>query len=143
MPRRNRIIPLRVLISVQTGRQHLLAYLPEYNTFQSYRVDYLSNVKLEEVTPRFDELRHQIDQMQSKMWGVSTKRNKWGVEKLEHVDFTVKVGDNEEYIVKRLYREKRVGSIEKIDDHTYRFTADVYDVSEMIPWIRTFICLYG
>lgn len=140
MPRRNRIIPLRVLISVQTGRQHLLAYLPEYNSFQSYRVDYLSNVKFEEVTPRFDELRHQIDQMQSKMWGVSTKRNKWGVEKLEHVDFTVKVGDNEEYIIKRLYREKRVGSIEKIDDHTYRFTADVYDVSEMIPWIRTFIC---
>ena len=140
MPRRNRIIPLRVLISVQTGRQHLLAYLPEYNTFQSYRVDYLSNVKLEEVTPRFDELRHQIDQMQSKMWGVSTKRNKWAVEKLEHVDFTVKVEDNEDYIVKRLYREKRVGSIEKIDDHTYRFTADVYDVSEMIPWIRTFIC---
>ena len=24
--------------------------------------------------------------------------------------------------------------------NTYRFTADVYDVSEMIPWIRTFIC---
>ena len=32
------------------------------------------------------------------------------------------------------------GKVEKIDDNTYRFTADVYDVSEMIPWIRTFIC---
>lgn len=139
-PRRNRIIPLRVFISVQNGRQHLLAYLPDYNNFQSYRIDYLSNIKLEEQTPRFDELRAQIDEMKDKMWGVSTKRNKWGIEKLEHVDFTVKVADDEAHIVRRLEREKRVGTVEKLDDNTYRFTADVYDVSEMIPWIRTFIC---
>ncbi len=139
-PRRNRIIPLRVFISAQTGRQHLLAYLPDYNNFQSYRIDYLSNIKFEEVTPRFDELRAQIDEMKDKMWGVSTKRNKWGIEKLEHVDFTVKVANDEAHIIRRLDREKRVGKVEKIDDNTYRFTADVYDVSEMIPWIRTFIC---
>ncbi len=140
LPRKNRIVPLRVFISVQSGRQHLLAYLPEYNHFQSYRVDYLSNVKLEEPTPRFDELRAELDRMQSKMWGVSVKRNKWGVEHLEHVEFTVKVEDDEEFIVRRLYREKRVGTVEKLDEHTYRFSADVYDSSEIIPWIRTFIC---
>lgn len=140
MPRRNRIVPLRVFISVQSGRQHLLAYLPEYNHFQSYRVDYLSNVKLEDPTPRFDELRAELDRMQSKMWGVSVNRNKWDAENLEHVEFTVKVEDNEEYIVRRLEREKRVGTVEKLDENTYRFSADVYDSSEMIPWIRTFIC---
>jgi len=140
MPRRNRIVPLRVFISVQSGRQHLIAYLPEYNHFQSYRVDYLSNVKLEEPTPRFDELRAELDRMQSKMWGVSVKRNKWREERLEHVEFTVKVEDNEEFIVRRLYREKRVGTVEKLDEHTYRFSADIYDSSEIIPWIRTFIC---
>lgn len=140
MPRRNRIVPLRVFISVQSGRQHLLAYLPEYNHFQSYRVDYLSNVKLEDPTPRFDELRAELDRMQSKMWGVSVNRNKWDAEHLEHVEFTVKVEDNEEYIVGRLEREKRVGTVEKLDENTYRFSADVYDSSEMIPWIRTFIC---
>ena len=140
MPRRIRIIPLRVLISVQNGRQHLFAYLPEYNFFTSYRIDYLSNVKLEDPTPRFDELRAELDRMQSKMWGVSVKRNKWGNDHLEHVEFTIKVEDNEEYIVKRLKREKRIGTVEKLDEHTYRFSADVYDTSEMIPWIRTFIC---
>jgi hypothetical protein len=103
-------------------------------------VDYLSNVKLEEPTPRFDELRAELDRMQSKMWGVSVKRNKWREERLEHVEFTVKVEDNEEFIVRRLYREKRVGTVEKLDEHTYRFSADVYDSSEIIPWIRTFIC---
>jgi len=140
LPRRNRVIPLRIFISVQTGRQHLVAYYPEYNIFQSYRVDYLSNIKLEEVTPRFDELRAALDGMQSKMWGVSVKRNKWGSEHLEHVEFTIKIEDGEDFIVRRLEREKRVGTVEKIDEHTYRFVADVYDTSEMVPWIRTFIC---
>ena len=140
MPRRIRLIPLRVLISVQNGRQHLFAYLPEYNFFTSYRIDYLSNVKLEDPTPRFDELRTELDRMRSKMWGVSVKRNKWGNDHLEHVEFTIKVEDGEGYIVKRLEREKRIGTVEKLDEHTYRFSADVYDTSEMIPWIRTFIC---
>jgi predicted DNA-binding transcriptional regulator YafY len=140
MPRKNRIVPLRVLISVQTGRQHLIAYIPEHNHFQTYRIDYLSNVKLEEPTPRFDELRAELDRMQGRMWGVSVKRTKWGVENLEHVEFTVKINDNEEYIVRRLEREKRIGRVDKIDEHTYRFSADVYDSSEMIPFVRTFIC---
>lgn len=140
LPRRNRIIPLRVFISVQSGRQHLLAYLPEYNSFHSYRVDYLSGVKLEEPEPRFDELRAELDRMQSRMWGVSIRRRKRGGEQLEHVEFTVRVGDDEDFIVKRLYRERRIGTVEQLDERTYRFVADVYDSSEMIPWIRTFIC---
>jgi len=140
LPRRNRMIPLRVFISVQSGRQHLLAYLPEYNCFIAYRVDYLSNIKLEEPTPRFDELRAELDRMQSKMWGVNVKRNKWGTEHLEHVEFTVRIGNGEEHIVRRLEREKRVGTVEKVDAHTYRFSADVYDTGELKPWIRTFIC---
>lgn len=139
-PRRNRIIPLRIFISVQNGRQHLLAYQPDFNCIKSFRVDYLSNVKLEEPTPRFDELREQLDQMQPKMWGVNTKRNCYGEEHIEHVEFTVHIEPEEKHIINRLEREKRVGNVEKIDDFTYRFSADVYDTMEMIPWIRTFIC---
>lgn len=138
--RKNRIIPLRIFISVQNGRQHLLAYQPDFNAINSFRVDYLSDVKIEDATPRFDELRAELDRMQSKMWGVTTKRRRYGEESLEHVDFTVKIADGEGHIVHRLEREKRIGQVEKSDDNTYRFVADVYDISEMIPWIRTFIC---
>ena len=74
------------------------------------------------------------------MWGVVVNRGKRGKDPLERVTFTVKVEPNEDYIIKRLYREKRGGTVEKIDDSTYRFTADVYETSEIIPWIRTFIC---
>lgn len=139
-PRRNRIIPLRIFISVQNGRQHLLAYQPDFNVIKSFRVDYLSDVKIEEPTPRFDELRAELDRMQSRMWGVTARNHRFGEERFEHVEFTVKVSDGEEHIIRRLEREKRVGQIERIDNHTCRFTADVYDTGEMIPWIRTFIC---
>lgn len=137
--RENRIIPLRVFISVQNGRQHLLAYQPEFNSIRAFRLDYLSDVKILEPTQRFDELREMLDCMQPKMWGVTANDNKYG-NTLEHVDFTVTVGESEAYIVRRLEREKRCGHIERLDEHTYRFSADVYDTSEMIPWIRTFIC---
>ena len=139
-PRRNRIIPLRIFISTQNGKQHLIAYQPDFNAFRSFRIDYLSSVKLEDVTPRFDELRDMLDKMQSKMWGVVPNRAKRGKERIEQVSFTIKVAENEDYIVKRLYREKRNGRVEKLDDSTYRFTADVYETGELIPWIRTFIC---
>ena len=139
LPRKNRIVPLRVLISVQNGRQHLLAYLPDCNSFYAYRVDYLSDIRLEEPTPRFDELRAELDRMQGRMWGV-VNRSKWGSERPQHVEFTVRIEDGEEYIIRRLEREKRCGTVEKLDAHTYRFSADVYDSAEMKPWIRTFIC---
>lgn len=140
LPRRCRIVPLRVFISVQSGRQHLVAYLPDRDLFRSYRVDYLSDVRPDEPIPDFDILRAELDRMQSNMWGVGVKRNKCGPERLEHVEFTVRADSNEEYIVRRLEREKRIGTVEKLDEHTYRFSADVYDTGEMIPWIRTFIC---
>lgn len=135
-----KVIPLRIFISVQSGRQHLLAYQPDFDKIRSFRVDYLSDVKINEPSPRFDELRAELDEMQSKMWGVAVKRNRRGLEKLEHVEFMVKAAAGEGHIYRRLEREKRCGRVEKIDDNTYRFIADVYDTSEMIPWIRTFIC---
>ena len=139
-PVRSRIIPLRIFISVQNGRQHLIAYHPELNRFKAFRVDYISAVKTEGQTPRFDELRTQLAKMQTKMWGVNIKRGRDGCEHVEHVEFSIMVERGEDYIVRRLEREKRIGKVEKTDDFTYRFSADVFDTSEMIPWIRTFIC---
>ncbi|MBQ3490131.1 MAG: WYL domain-containing protein [Clostridia bacterium] len=135
-----RLVPLRIFISAQSGRQHLISYVPSKNRFSSYRIDYLSDIKIEEPTPRFDELRAELDRMQNKIWGVSVKKNKWKIQNTEHVEFTVRIEEGEDYIVRRLEREKRIGKVERLDAYTYRFSADVYDTSELMPWIRTFIC---
>lgn len=132
-----RLIPLRIFISAQNGRQHLLAYQPERGKIKSFRVDHLSAVKVGSECACFDELRAKLDYSQKFMWGVNCRNNE---KHLEHVEFIVKVDPGEEHIIQRLRREKRVGKVEKIDDTHYRFYADVYDTSELIPWIRTFIC---
>ena len=133
-----RIVPLKIFISVRNGRQYLLAYQPDVNKFKSFRLDYLSEVKTEEATPRFDELRNRLNEMQTKMWGVTV--DSLNSNKLKYVEFTVKVSEGEEYIVRRLNREKRIGTVEKIDENTYKFSVETAQVSELIPWIRTYIC---
>lgn len=139
-PQELRMIPLRIFISAQSGRQYLLAYQPDRNAIRAFRVDYLFGVKLENPSPRFDELRAELDYMQGKMWGVSVRKELNGKAKTEHVEFTVKVEKGEEHIIRRLQREKRIGRVEKLDNGSYRFTADVYDANELLPWIRSFIC---
>ncbi len=137
MPRSLRLVPLKIYISAQNGRQNLIAYHEKANRLNSYRLDYLTNVQTQEECPQFDELRKALRKVEGHMWGVNCK---WSLKKLEHVEFDVVFGDDESYILRRLEREKRCGSVVQIDAHHARFTADVFDTNEMLPWIRTFIC---
>lgn len=131
-------VPLKILESVQNGRQYLMAFVPSMNRIVSYRTDYIIDVKPEEVCPDFDILREKLAGMRQHIWGVSTEGHSG--ERMEHVDFTVHYGDDEQFIHTRLEREKRCGTVERIDGNTSRFSADVYDCGELVPWIRTFIC---
>ena len=135
---KNLVVPLRVMISVQNGRQYLMGYAPRFDTISPYRIDNILSVETEEACDCFDELRAKLDGMMAHIWGVSTqsKRKKH----MEHVEFTVHYRSDELFIPKRLEREKRCGTVEHLDAHTSRFFADVYDTKELIPWIRTFIC---
>ncbi len=133
-----RLVPLKIYISVQNGRQNLIAFQEKTGRFRSYRLDYMSNVRIEsESCVKFDALRKALCQAEEHMWGVSCGRSS---RHLEHVEFEIRVADDEPFIVKRLEREKRCGHVEKIDENHYRYTADVFDTTEMLPWIRTFIC---
>lgn len=131
------VLPLRILCSVQNGRQHLIAYQRSTRRIKSYRIDYIRAVKLAAPADDFDYRREKLKGMENHMWGVSTQGES---SRMEHVEFTVRFAADEEHIFNRLLREKRCGTVERIDDTHCRYTADVYDTSEMLPWIRTFIC---
>jgi len=131
------VVPLRVFISAQSGRQHLLAYRSDLNRLSTYRLDYIISVSPGAVCPDFDSLRVRLEEAQAHMWGVNCMEDP---RDLRHVSFTVHIDDGEEHIYRRLLREKRCGTVERIDAHTCRFSADVYDPNEIVPWIRTFIC---
>lgn len=132
------LVPLRIMISAQNGRQHLMAYSPRFRRITSYRADSIVSVTPTDVCPDFDALREKLDGMEKNLWGVSTQG--FSGKRLEHVEFTVRFDPEEKHIPQRLEREKRCGRVERVGENAARFSADVYDASELIPWIRTFIC---
>lgn len=131
------IVPLKIFISTQSGRSYLVGYSMERNRIASYRLDSLSGIKMGEVCNRFDELAEIMGCMQKNLWGASIGD---GMGTTHRVEFTVFADKNEDYIVNRLEKEKRIGKIERLDENHYRFSADVVDEYELVPWIRTFIC---
>ena len=50
----NHVIPLRIMISVQSGRQYLMAYSPRFKRITAFRTDNIVSVKIDEVSERFD-----------------------------------------------------------------------------------------
>ena len=131
-----RLVPLKIYISAQNGRQHLIAISEKSNRLNAYRLDYLSKIKLCEVCEEYDEFKNTLLQTEKYMWGVNCRLPD---NKPDHVEFEVRVMENEQHIVGRLEREKRCGRVEKIDETHYRYVADVVDANEMLPWLRTFI----
>ena len=132
------VVPLKIFISVQSGRQYLMAYVPGLKRITSYRIDSILSVKMGDVCQEFDSWREKLSNMQTHMWGVSTQSI--SRERMELVEFTVTYADDETHIHRRLEREKRCGTVERIDANTSRFSAEIFDSSELVPWIRSFIC---
>ncbi len=131
-----RLTPIKVYISAQNGRQYLIALHEGANRLNAYRIDYILSVKMEEVCEKYDQLMDAFREIEPYAWGVNFR---WATYRMEHVEFDVQVAEDETFIIKRLEREKRCGSVTQVDGHTWRYTADVFDTTEMIPWIRTFI----
>ena len=132
-----KIVPLRIFISVGSGRQYLMAYRRATRRIISFRTDYILTVKPYRKADDFDVLREKLNGMQPYMWGVSTQGRG---ERKETVEFTVFFDKDEQHIYKRLLREKRCGTVELLDEHHARFYAEVYDTNELLTWIRSFIC---
>ncbi len=135
------VIPFKIMVSVRSGRQYLLAYTPRFKRVITYRIDKIISVKMGTPCFEFDRVGRSLDDRFAHIWGVSTE-HRWS-DSLEHVELTISYDEQEQYIYDRLYREKRGGTLERLDDHTLRFSADVFDSSELIPWIRTFIGRIG
>ena len=107
---------------------------PPHIRFTFYRTDLIDNVKTGEKTDPPEDLSEELDAFTSHVWGVAGSN----AAPLQHIEMTVLAGPEEDFIVQRLEREKRCGTVEKLDGSRWRFSADVYDALEMLPWLRTF-----
>ena len=133
--REHTVLPIKIFVSTQSGRQYLLSYHYRLHRPMFFRIDNIRKVKPGAVENNMQKYAGFYEKFSENLWGVSTGAG----HSLDHIEITIHVSKNEGFIVDRLEREKRCGRIEIIDDCTYKYIADVYDASEMMPWIRTFI----
>ena len=134
-PKTHLVYPLRVYVSARTGRQYLLCWHYGLRRMQFFRMDAITKIEPGEPEPEPGRFDDSYARFRRNLWGVSGGRD----HHMDHVEMDVRVEDGEWFIPQRLRREKRGGQVEQLDEHTWRFTADVYDSSEMLPWLRTFI----
>lgn len=127
--------PVKLYVSTQTGRQYLLCYHYRAKHFLFVRLDTIHSVEKGNFEKKYEAYLEQYQHFQAHLWGVSTGFGR----KLEHIEMTIHAEKNEGYIPQRLKREKRHGTVKQMDDTTWLFAADVYDATEMLPWLRTFI----
>ena len=130
-----KVIPLMILISVQGGRRYLAAFDERTQKYINYRLDYIKEVKISENCNEFDIHRNRLKEILSYTWGVSCERHK----KTEKLTMTLHISPEEKYIIDRIEREGRNGTLTQTDSTTYRYEAEVYDAREMMTWIRSFI----
>ena len=126
-------IPLKLYVSKQGGRNYLMCKGMEDNRLYSIRTDYIKSVSQGLKVNDFSIVKTRFEDISRHIWGVS-----YSAGKLERFEMDIYVGKGEEYIVSRLEREKRCGKVTKLDEETYRFSVDLYDSYELVPWIRTF-----
>ena len=128
------VLPLKIYIGTQTGRRYLLAMASKSGKFAFFRIDLIDKVKAEKVFEYPEDLLSRLDDFCSHSWGVTGN----SAAHTEHLEMTIFARPGEEHIVNRLEREKRCGTVTQLDETHWKFTADVYNALEMMPWVRTF-----
>ena len=130
--------PVRIYMSTENGRQYCLGWNETAKRFFFSRLDRIVKVELLEEDPQFDQLVVRAEAEREQLWGVSFG----GLEepsRLEHLEMVIRAERYEHFILQRLMREKRCGTVTALAPGRYQFAADVYDAQEMLPWIYSFI----
>ena len=149
--------PLQIFVSTRTGRRFVCMDMvtirkeqksmpdrkqsgrkTEY--FACFRLDQIKEVALlSEIDERREERLKRLAVEREKVWGVSFAPLVPGRGLFQKVVLTLQIHEKTEpYILNRLMREGKGGSVERIGQDTFRYEKTVKDAMEMFPWIRSF-----
>lgn len=131
-------VPLKIFSGTRTGRRFLCLYLTEKKRFSCARMDAIKEVVPGEVYPDYKAVRDKLEKNKSGAWGVSFQNREHT--HMEYVKLTLHISeDSEGFILKRLEREGKGGTVRRTAPNTFVYETRVFDANEMLPWIRTFI----
>lgn len=130
------VVPVKIMVSVQTGRRYLVARRLDQRRFSTFRLDYIKT--LTPLPGQEEDMRYAslADERLAYAWGSALPSH----ERLQHFAMTVALDeDKEQHIVHRLRREGRGGTVEQVSPGLWRYSNQIYDIGEMMNWVKTFI----
>lgn len=133
-------LPFFIMVSVQNGRRYIAAYHRERNQYTALRMDYIDKVRMAEKCPEkeYKERKQTALDIRKHIWGVSWKTMK--NRELSKLRFRIDCQPwQQEEIFLNMKAEARRGKVRKIGHNRVEFFIEVYDVMELMPWIRTFL----
>lgn len=161
-------LPLRFFVSTRTGRRYLCLYCltnrSEKGRFKCVRLDQIKKAEhcTDKNTPdriyaltqkailRHGALLTKLSDNLDQVWGVSFDNTQNSNRKSKHslassarrqtIQLTLHIDEeHEDFILHRLEREGKGGTITRIAPDTFRYEKTVFDAQEAFPWLRTFI----
>lgn len=128
-------IPLKIFISASTGRRYLCLYRVYQRRFSTYRLDHIKSVTPIGVCPEIMEYRKKLQKNIDRVWGVGFG----GRSRLEVICMKLYIREGQEdFILDRIHREGKGGELLRLEPNIYLYTKEVYDSSDISPWIKTF-----
>ena len=125
-------VPLKIMVGVQSGRRYVC--LRESHGFFCHRLDRVESVALGEADAAFDGYLRELDSLLPLAWGVSLRR---GPEVLE---LRLAIHEKyERYVLDRLMREGRGGSVARESRNVFLYRRTVLDAGEMLPFVKSFL----
>lgn len=128
-------LPLKILVSTQTGRRYVVMAINKSNKMAIFRLDHIKAVKLEDIHDAYEAWQNKAESRLSYCWGSTIKAS------AHKDDFEMVLYINEEseqYILHRLEREKRHGQVEKIETNYFRYSIKTSNASELMGWVKSF-----
>ncbi len=129
------LLPLQIMISAESGRQYLVAYNYASEKIRVYRLDTINSVEPKETDKSFDSKKEKADELYKYAWNVALG----DANDLKQLRVEFFFQGNTEHMVRRLYREKRIGRIDDLGEGRYLFTVETFDLRTVKPFLRSFI----
>ena len=129
-------LPLKFFVSTRTGRRYLCLYLPAKERFTNLRLDSIKEVKTKDIANDYETYKQALERNLSKIFGVSFGTAHTN----DQIKLTLQIDEEKEaFILDRLLREGRGGTVTKIEKNIFTYEIEVFDGNEMMPWVKTFI----
>ena len=131
-----RVVPVKLMVSVQSGRRYLVARRLDQRRFSTFRLDYIKALTPLPGQDGDENYRALAELRLAHAWGPALPGN----ERTQRFSMTVAVDEEHEpHIIQRLRREGRGGQVARLEPGLWRYTNEVHDVGEMMNWVKTFI----